>query len=113
MATACGQTNLLEDLKAIEDLEQIRQLFADLETKKEVIELLSWAEDGGVRIFIGSENKLFSLSGSSIIAAPFRDRESHIVGVLGVIGPTRLNYARIVPMVDFTSKVVARVLQSG
>ncbi len=108
-----GQANLLQDLKAIEDLERIRLLFADLETKKDVIELLSRAESGdGVRIFIGSENKLFSLSGSSMIAAPFRDREQCIVGVLGVIGPTRLNYARIVPMVDFTSKVIARLLQS-
>jgi heat-inducible transcriptional repressor len=108
-----GQANLLQDLTAIEDLERIRLLFADLETKKDVIELLSRAEGGdGVRIFIGSENKLFSLSGSSMIAAPFRDREQRIVGVLGVIGPTRLNYARIVPMVDFTSKAVARLLQS-
>lgn len=107
-----GQANLLQDLKAIEDLERIRLLFADLETKRDVIDLLSRAENGdGVRIFIGSENKLFSLSGSSMIAAPFRDREQRIVGVLGVIGPTRLNYARIVPMVDFTSKAVARLLQ--
>jgi heat-inducible transcriptional repressor len=108
-----GQANLLQDLTAIEDLERIRLLFADLETKTDVIDLLSRAEGGdGVRIFIGSENKLFSLSGSSMIAAPFHDREQRIVGVLGVIGPTRLNYARIVPMVDFTSKAVARLLQS-
>ncbi|MBO0734226.1 MAG: heat-inducible transcriptional repressor HrcA [Methylocapsa sp.] len=108
-----GQANLLQDLKASEDLERIRLLFADLETKKEVIELLSRAESGdGVRIFIGSENKLFSLSGSSMITAPFRDREARIVGVLGVIGPTRLNYSRVVPMVDFTSKVVGQLLQS-
>jgi len=108
-----GQANLLQELKAIEDLERIRLLFADLETKKDVIDLLNRAESGdGVRIFIGSENKLFSLSGSSMIAAPFRDREQRIVGVLGVIGPTRLNYSRIVPMVDFTSKAVARLLQS-
>ncbi|HXW71880.1 MAG TPA: heat-inducible transcriptional repressor HrcA [Methylocella sp.] len=108
-----GQANLLQDLTAIEDLERVRLLFADLETKKDVIELLSRAENGdGVRIYIGSENKLFSLSGSSMIAAPFRDREQRIVGVLGVIGPTRLNYARIVPMVDFTSKVIARLLQT-
>ena len=108
-----GQANLLQDLTAIEDLERIRLLFADLETKKDVIDLLTRAEGGdGVRIFIGSENKLFSLSGSSMIAAPFHDREQRIVGVLGVIGPTRLNYARIVPMVDFTSKTVARLLQT-
>jgi heat-inducible transcriptional repressor len=109
-----GQAHLLEDLTAMEDLERIRLLFADLETKTEVIDLLERAEDGeGVRIFIGSENKLFSLSGSSMIAAPLRDANRRIVGALGVIGPTRLNYARIVPMVDFTAKVVARVVGGG
>ncbi|WP_298351814.1 heat-inducible transcriptional repressor HrcA [Rhodoblastus sp.] len=105
-----GQANLLEDLTAMADLERIRLLFDDLETKSEVIDLLSRAEEGeGVRIFIGSENKLFSLSGSSMIAAPFRDSERRIVGVLGVIGPTRLNYARVVPMVDYTARVMARI----
>src|SRR5919112_6583790 len=109
-----GQANLLEDLRAGEDLERIRLLFADLETQKDVIELLTRAEGGeGVRIFIGSENKLFSLSGSSLIAAPFRDGAQKIVGVVGVIGPTRLNYARIVPMVDYTAKVVSRILERG
>jgi len=108
-----GQANLLQDLTAIEDLERIRLLFADLETKKDVIDLLNRVEGGdGVRIFIGSENKLFSLSGSSMIAAPFHDRQQRVLGVLGVIGPTRLNYARIVPMVDFTSKVIGRLLQT-
>lgn len=107
-----GQANLLEDLRAMEDLERIRLLFEDLETKKEVIELLARAEQGeGVRIFIGSENKLFSLSGSSLIAAPFRDASQKIVGVVGVIGPTRLNYGRIVPMVDYTARVVSRLLE--
>ncbi len=107
-----GQANLLEDLKAQEDLERIRLLFADLETQKEVIELLSRAESAdGVRIFIGSENKLFSLSGSSLIAAPFRDSRQQIVGVVGIIGPTRLNYARIVPMVDFTARVVSDMMR--
>ena len=107
-----GQANLLDDLKAAEDLERIRLLFSDLETKKDVIDLLQRAETGeGVRIFIGSENKLFSFSGSSMIAAPVRDGSQRIVGVLGVIGPTRLNYARIVPMVDYTAKVVGRLMQ--
>jgi heat-inducible transcriptional repressor len=109
-----GQANLLDDLKAAEDLERIRLLFSDLETQTDVIDLLSRAEGGeGVRIFIGSENKLFSLSGSSMIAAPFRDGSQKIVGVLGVIGPTRLNYARIVPMVDYTAKVISRILEQG
>ena len=109
-----GQANLLDNLTAAEDLERIRLLFADLETKKDVVELLGRAEEGeGVRIFIGSENKLFSLSGSSMIAAPFRDGQQRIVGVLGVIGPTRLNYARIVPMVDYTSKLLARLVSRG
>jgi len=109
-----GQANLLEDLRAVEDLERIRLLFNDLETQKEVIDLLSRAEGAeGVRIFIGSENKLFSLSGSSLIAAPFRDDQRKIVGVVGVIGPTRLNYARIVPMVDYTARVVSKMLDGG
>jgi heat-inducible transcriptional repressor len=109
-----GQANLLEDLKALEDLERVRLLLDDLETKREVVELLGRAESAdGVRIFIGSENKLFSLSGSSMIAAPFRDGSRKIVGVVGVIGPTRLNYARIVPMVDYTAKVVGRLLGDG
>jgi heat-inducible transcriptional repressor len=107
-----GQANLLEDLNAQEDLARIRLLFADLETQKEVIDLLSRAEGGdGVRIFIGSETRLFSLSGSSLIAAPFRDSRQQILGVVGVIGPTRLNYARIVPMVDYTAKVVSEVMR--
>lgn len=106
-----GQANLLKDLTAIEDLERIRQLFDDLETKRELSQILGLAEHAdGVRIFIGSENKLFSLSGSSLIVAPFRDGERKVVGVLGVIGPTRLNYARIIPMVDYTARLVSRVL---
>lgn len=109
-----GQANLLDDLKAQEDLERIRLLFGDLETQTDVIDLLARAEEGdGVRIFIGSENKLFSLSGSSMIAAPFHDAEQRIVGVVGIIGPTRLNYARIVPMVDYTAKVVGRLLDGS
>ena len=106
-----GQAHLLEDLKAIADLERVRLLFDDLETRRDVIDLLGRAEQAeGVRIFIGSENKLFPLSGSSTIVAPYHDASGHIVGVLGVIGPTRLNYARIVPMVDYTAKVVSKLL---
>ena len=106
-----GQANLLEDLHALEDLERVRLLFEDLETKREVIDLLGRAENAeGVRIFIGSENKLFSLSGSSTIIAPYSDGAGHIVGVLGVIGPTRLNYARVIPMVDYAARVVSRML---
>ncbi len=109
-----GQANLLEDLHAGDDLERIRLLFSDLERQKDVIDLIARAEQGdGVRIYIGSENRLFSLSGSSLIAAPFRDAQQKIVGVLGVIGPTRLNYARIVPMVDYTAKVVTKLLERG
>jgi heat-inducible transcriptional repressor len=106
-----GQAHLLEDLKALEDLERVRLLFDDLETRREVIDLLGRAERAeGVRIFIGSENKLFSLSGSSTIIAPYSDSAGHIVGVIGVIGPTRLNYARVIPMVDYTAKVVSKLL---
>jgi heat-inducible transcriptional repressor len=106
-----GHANLLEDLRALEDLERVRLLFDDLETKRGLVDLLGRAERAdGVRIFIGSENKLFSLSGSSTIVAPYRDGAGRIIGVLGVIGPTRLNYARIIPMVDYTAKVVTRML---
>ncbi len=106
-----GQAHLLDDLRALADLERVRLLFDDLETRREVIDLLGRAEQAeGVRVFIGSENKLFSLSGSSTIVAPYHDASGQIVGVLGVIGPTRLNYARIVPMVDYTAKVVSRLL---
>ncbi len=106
-----GQSNLLHDVDAAEDLERIRRLFDDLETKNELIRLLGSAEKGdGVSIFIGSETKLFSLSGSSLIVAPFKDTEHKIVGVLGVIGPTRLNYGRIIPVVDYTARLVSRLL---
>jgi heat-inducible transcriptional repressor len=106
-----GQANLLDDLHALEDLERVRLLFDDLEEKRAVADLLGRAEHAeGMRIFIGSENKLFSLSGSSTIVSPYRDGQGRIVGVLGVIGPTRLNYARIIPMVDYTAKVVSKVL---
>ena len=106
-----GRANLLEDVTATEDLERIRLLFDDLETQQELIRLLGHAEKGdGMRIFIGSENQLFSLSGSSLVVSPYRDSDQRIVGVLGVIGPTRLNYARIVPMVDYTAQVVGRLI---
>jgi heat-inducible transcriptional repressor len=106
-----GAAHLLEDLKAAEDLERVRLLFEDLETKRGVVDLLGRAEIAeGACIFIGSENKLFSLSGSSTIAAPYRDGAGRIVGVIGVIGPTRLNYARVIPMVDYTAKVVSRLI---
>lgn len=106
-----GRSHLLDDLKAIEDLERIRLLFDDLETKQELIQLLGLADAAeGVRIFIGSENQLFSLSGSSVIVAPFKDSDRKIVGVLGVIGPTRVNYARIIPMVDYTAKLLGRLI---
>jgi heat-inducible transcriptional repressor len=106
-----GAANLLDDLKALEDLERVRHLFDDLETKRGVIDLLGRAELAeGARIFIGSENKLFSLSGSSTIAAPYRDGAGRIIGVIGVIGPTRLNYARVIPMVDYTAKVVGKIV---
>jgi heat-inducible transcriptional repressor len=106
-----GMSNLIGDVKALEELERIRLLFDDLESKKDIIQLLGSAEPGeGVRIFIGSENKLFSLSGSSLVVAPFRDTGDRVVGVLGVIGPTRLNYARVVPAVNYTAQLMTQLL---
>jgi heat-inducible transcriptional repressor len=106
-----GTSHLLDSVEARTDIERIRTLFEDIERKNDLIRLLELAKDGdGVRIFIGSENRLFSLSGSSIIAAPYANSAGKIVGVIGVLGPTRLNYGRIIPMVDHTAKVVGRLL---
>ena len=103
-----GTANLLDSQA---DLERIRTLFDDIERKADLIRLLELAREGeGVRIFIGSENRLFSLSGSSIVAAPYANAQGKIVGVIGVLGPTRLNYGRIIPMVDHTAKVIGRLL---
>jgi heat-inducible transcriptional repressor len=105
-----GQAHLL-DPGAAEDLERVRQLLEELEGKEEIVRLLEAARTGeGMKIFIGSENKLFALSGSSVIAAPYRGSDGKVVGVVGVIGPTRLNYARVVPMVDFTAQALSRLM---
>ena len=105
-----GQANLLDEA-ALGDIERVRLLLDDLENKQSVAELLDSAREAdAMRIFIGSENRLFALSGSSVIASPYRDREGRVVGVLGVIGPTRLNYARVVPMVDFTARSLGRII---
>jgi heat-inducible transcriptional repressor len=104
-----GRANLLEEEGA--DLERIRSLFDDLERKRDIAEFLELAEDGdGVRIFIGSENKLFSLSGSSLVVSPYMNADRKIIGAVGVIGPTRLNYGRIVPIVDYTAQLVGRLM---
>lgn len=106
-----GQANLLEDVTALEDLERIRTLFDALETKGEFAQLLDLAiEAEGVRIFIGAENELFGLAGCSLVVAPYTNGRDTIVGALGVIGPTRLNYARIIPLVDYTAKVIGRLV---
>ena len=105
-----GHANLI-DPTATEDLERVRQLLDELEDTQEIARLLESARDApGCRIFIGSENRMFALSGSSVIAAPYRGSEGQVVGVVGVIGPTRLNYARVVPMVDFTAKALTRLM---
>lgn len=106
-----GTSHLLDSVEAQADLARIRLLFEDIERKNDLIRLLELAEQGdGVKIFIGSENRLFSLSGSSIVAAPYGNSQGKIIGVVGVLGPTRLNYGRIIPIVDYTAKVVGRLL---
>jgi len=106
-----GTSHLLDSVEAQADLERVRTLFDDIERKADLIRLLELAREGdGVRIFIGSENRLFSLSGSSIVAAPYANAQGKVVGVIGVLGPTRLNYGRIIPMVDHTAKVIGRLL---
>lgn len=104
-----GRANLLEQESV--DLERIRSLFDDLERKRDIADFLELAETGeGVRIFIGSENKLFSLSGSSLVVSPYMNADRKIIGAVGVIGPTRLNYGRIVPIVDYTAQLVGRLV---
>lgn len=105
-----GAANLLDEA-ALGDIEQVRSLLDDLENKQSVAGLLESAREAeATRIFIGSENRLFGLSGSSVIASPYRDMEGRVVGVLGVIGPTRLNYARVVPMVDLTARSLGKLI---
>ncbi|MEL6450947.1 MAG: heat-inducible transcriptional repressor HrcA [Pseudomonadota bacterium] len=106
-----GRANLLAETSEAEDLDRIRSLFDDLERKRDIAEFLDLTQDGdGVRIFIGSENKLFSLSGSSLVVSPYMNADRKIIGAVGVIGPTRLNYGRIVPIVDYTAQLVGRML---
>ena len=106
-----GRSNLLEAAGTAEDLERVRVLFDDLERKGDIAEFLQLTDEGeGVRIFIGSENKLFSLSGSSLVVSPYMNADRKVVGAIGVIGPTRLNYGRIVPIVNYTAQMVGRVL---
>ena len=106
-----GQSNLINDSSMGEDITRIRPLFDDLERKRDLAEFLELTEQGeGVRVFIGSENKLFSLSGSSLVVSPYMNADRKIIGAVGVIGPTRLNYGRIVPIVDYTAQLVGRLL---
>jgi heat-inducible transcriptional repressor len=106
-----GQANLLDE-GALTDIERVRQLLDDLENRQSVADLLDAAREAeATRIFIGAENRLFALSGSSVIASPYRDRDGRVVGVVGVIGPTRLNYARLVPMVDFTAQSLGKLIR--
>jgi heat-inducible transcriptional repressor len=106
-----GRGNLLGEAGEEADLDRIRTLFDDLERKRDIAQFLDLAEEGdGVRIFIGSENKLFSLSGSSLVVSPYMNADRKIIGAVGVIGPTRLNYGRIVPIVDYTAQLVGRLV---
>jgi len=106
-----GHANLLEDVTALEDLEDIRKLFQKLESKQALFSLLDAAHQAeGVQIYIGAENELFGHAGLSMIIAPFSNAREQIVGAIGVIGPTRINYARIIPMVDYTAKVIGRLI---
>jgi heat-inducible transcriptional repressor len=106
-----GRANLLEDAKAAEDLDRVRQLFNEMERQQSLLEILDTTRGArGVRLFIGAENQLFPLSGSSVIVAPYMGGGKQVIGALGVIGPTRLDYARVIPMVDYTAKVVGEIL---
>jgi heat-inducible transcriptional repressor len=106
-----GRANLLGDPDTLADLERVRMLFDDLEQKEQLIGLLDLVRDAeGVRIFIGAETRLFSLSGSAVIAAPYMSGRQKVLGAIGVIGPARLNYARVIPLVDYTARVLGRIV---
>ena len=106
-----GQANLLEDVTALADLERLRTLFEMLETRETMLRLLDASKQGeGVQIFIGAENRLFGVAGCSMVIAPYQNSREQIVGAIGVIGPTRINYARIIPMVDYTAKMIGRLI---
>ncbi|MFM2366772.1 MAG: heat-inducible transcriptional repressor HrcA [Pseudomonadota bacterium] len=106
-----GRANLIDETTDALDVDRIRSLFDDLERKRDIADFLELTESGeGVRIFIGSENKLFSLSGSSLVVSPYMNADRKIIGAVGVIGPTRLNYGRIVPIVDYTAQLVSKLL---
>jgi heat-inducible transcriptional repressor len=109
-----GRANLLEDADQTEDLDRIKTLFDDLERKRDIAQFLDLTDEGdGVRIFIGSENKLFSLSGSSLVVSPYMNSDRKVIGAVGVIGPTRLNYGRIVPIVDYTAQMIGKLISDG
>jgi heat-inducible transcriptional repressor len=106
-----GQSNLLDGVTEVADLERLRGLFAALEAKEQLVKLLDAADAAeGVQIFIGAENELFGLAGCSAVISPYRDSQRRLIGAVGVIGPSRINYARIIPMVDYTAKVIGRIL---
>ena len=106
-----GQANLLDDVNAVDDLERIRALFSALETDETMLKILELADTAeGVQIFIGADNELFNLSGCSFIVAPYHSSSSQLVGAIGVIGPTRMNYSRIIPMVDYTAKLIGKLM---
>ena len=106
-----GQANLLDDVTALADLERLRTLFEMLETRETMLRLLDASKQGeGVQIFIGAENRLFGVAGCAMLIAPYQNSREQIVGAIGVIGPTRINYARIIPMVDYTAKVIGRLI---
>jgi heat-inducible transcriptional repressor len=106
-----GQANLLGDVTALADLERLRTLFEMLETKETVLRLLDASKKAdGVQIFIGAESHLFGVAGCSVIIAPYQNSREQIIGAIGVIGPTRINYARIIPMVDYTAKMIGRLI---
>jgi heat-inducible transcriptional repressor len=106
-----GQSNLLDSVTEVADLERLRGLFAALEAKEQLLKLLEAADAAeGVQIFIGAENELFGLAGCSAVISPYRDSQRRLIGAVGVIGPSRINYARIIPMVDYTAKVIGRIL---
>lgn len=109
-----GQANLLQDVTLVSDLERIRGLFSALETKEQMLRILSMADHAdGVQIFIGADNTLFNLSGCAMVVRSYRNEQQQIIGAVGVIGPQRMNYSRIIPMVDYTADLIGGYIGAG
>ncbi|AKU92820.1 heat-inducible transcriptional repressor HrcA [Vulgatibacter incomptus] len=105
-----GEASFLDEPSFAEDVEKMRNLFASLAQKDRLLVVLQRALEGReIKIFIGAESELSGLADVSLVAAPYTQGDQ-ILGALAVIGPTRMNYAHVIPVVDYTARAISRTL---